>query len=439
MLQSMLSDQPLVTIALTDAVGENDETLKTVTICPWGEVESTKGSFVFDEESAAEIVKAFSAHGAAIPIDVEHETLGPSFQTPAGHTGAVGWIESFCEEPGKRFVGGVRWNERGRELIRGDAFRYLSPVFEIRVSDRKVVGIHSAAITTKPAMPKMEKLAASQTIPGETVAFRVPDELKRLKAAMGISLDTMDHEAVRYAVERVGQNAADQHLARTVRDHFKLPPSASVDAVLAAMANVGHDVSCGKRSPFQETFQKICKAIGVPMDADEGTVLTALSGLKSKASPTSVTVADAVYDETLRESATSKQQRLEREALKAQAVQERAKRGEILYASAIAGNRISPHHKASAEAFHQIAIEDPDRFELLVMSITPYAPTGVSQPPPKEVYEREKIIRRALSQYEADPKLQAITSRESFVNGALRDDGFERVGESDRKMFRLGA
>lgn len=145
------------------ASADGKAVLLAIRLSPWGEVQSTNGTYVMDDEAAAEIVAAFAKHGTALPIDREHETLPQN--TPAtGSRGAVGWIEDVYPEPGNGLMGKVRWTDEGRALVRADAFRYLSPVLMVRTSDRRAVALHSAAMTNKPAIPQMDRLAASQTI-----------------------------------------------------------------------------------------------------------------------------------------------------------------------------------------------------------------------------------------------------------------------------------
>jgi hypothetical protein len=185
------------------AIGDG---LKTVKLAGWGRTESMNGDFIIDDEGVPEILRTFAEHGTAIPIDVEHETL-PERQPAAGSRGAIGWIEKVFAEANKGLFGLVRWSDAGKALIRGDAFRYLSPVFLIRKDDRRVVGVHSAALTNKPAIPKMERLAASQNANTATTA-------------------------------PADENAA---IAASVRERLGLPATANADAVLLAMTVVGAD------------------------------------------------------------------------------------------------------------------------------------------------------------------------------------------------------
>jgi hypothetical protein len=181
--------------------------LKTVKLAGWGRTESTNGDFIIDDEGVREILRTFSERAESLPVDVEHESLAD--RKPAtGSRGAVGWLEKLWgSEAEKGLFALVRWSDTGKALIRSDAFRYLSPVFVIRKDDRKVVAVHSAAITTLPAIGKMDRLAASQNASAETTAM-------------------------------ADENAA---IAASVRERLGLPATANRDAVLLAMTVVGAD------------------------------------------------------------------------------------------------------------------------------------------------------------------------------------------------------
>jgi phage I-like protein len=171
----------------TPEVGEG---LKQVRLSPWGKVESTNGDFIVDDEGVREILRTFAERGESLPIDIEHESL-PERQPATGSRGAIGWIEKVFAEANRGLFALVKWSDAGKQLIRSDAFRYLSPVFVIRKDDRRVIGLHSAAITTLPAIGKMDRLAASQNAKTETTAMA--DENARIaqsvRSALGLRKD----------------------------------------------------------------------------------------------------------------------------------------------------------------------------------------------------------------------------------------------------------
>ncbi len=152
-----------------------------VLLLPWGDVVSDKGDFLIDDESAAAMVAAFSEHGTDLPIDYEHQTLGGEYARADGTAPAAGWIRRLEVVPRQGIFGTVEWTARGRELIAAREYRYLSPVVEVRQSDKRAVGLHSAAMTNKPAIVGMRPIANKV---GEGELARENGMLKTTLAAM---------------------------------------------------------------------------------------------------------------------------------------------------------------------------------------------------------------------------------------------------------------
>lgn len=135
-----------------------------VLIAPWGRVRSTAGDFVLDDESASATIEAFAAHGTDVPIDYEHQTLGGAYSSPDGLAPAAGWIKALKlvrpEEASDGRAAGlwaeVQWTPEAAAKLASRHYRYLSPVALVRRSDRRLVGLHSAALTNKPAIIGMQ-------------------------------------------------------------------------------------------------------------------------------------------------------------------------------------------------------------------------------------------------------------------------------------------
>jgi len=225
----------------TSEVGDG---LKQVRLSPWGKVESTNGDFIVDDEGVGEVLRTFSERAESVPVDVEHESL-PERQPATGSRGAIGWIEKVFAEVNKGLFGLVRWSDAGKALIRSDAFRYISPVFLIRKDDRRVVGLHSAALTNLPAIPKMERLAASQN--GNTDAGHTVD-IGDIADLLGVEIPT-NHvpgcagtlPARCYAKLKALLADDAVAIAASARERLGLPATANRDAVLLAMTVVGAD------------------------------------------------------------------------------------------------------------------------------------------------------------------------------------------------------
>jgi len=162
-----------------------------VLIVPWGVVEGAGDRFIVDEEAGRLAIEAFEAHGTDIPIDYEHQTLGGEYASPTGQAPAAGWIrrlvlrvpradaagpgsdgqgqegqgEGSRAQPDRAEDGGpaglwaeVQWTEPARAQLAARQYRYLSPVAIVRKADRRLVAIHSVALTNKPAIAGMRAI-----------------------------------------------------------------------------------------------------------------------------------------------------------------------------------------------------------------------------------------------------------------------------------------
>lgn len=127
---------------------------KLVKLLPLGLVHSQKGDFLVDNESYQAIRKKFNERQLQIPIDYEHQTL-KDMEAPA-----AGWIKDIVLKS-DGIYGAVDWTERAAEYLENREYRYLSPVLLRRDSDRKVIGLHSAALTNTPAIDAMTAIVNS--------------------------------------------------------------------------------------------------------------------------------------------------------------------------------------------------------------------------------------------------------------------------------------
>lgn len=171
--------------AVGQAATEGGATVpQRILIAPAGQVRSASGSFLVDGEAMEITVAAFQAHGTDIPIDYEHQTLGGLYSSPSGQAPAAGWIKSLIavssssaieDDDGQPLAEGlwaeVSWTSEAREKLAARQYRYISPVALVRRSDRRLVGIHSVALTNKPAIvgmrPVVNRVDAPQQVPGD--------------------------------------------------------------------------------------------------------------------------------------------------------------------------------------------------------------------------------------------------------------------------------
>ncbi len=165
--------------------------ISSVMIAPWGEVRSTNGVFIVDEEAARLVMEAFAAHRTDLPVDYEHQSLGGAYASPTGQAPAAGWIrairavrpgEAGGGEPG--LYGDVEWTESARARLSAREYRYLSPVVLVRRYDRRVVALHSAALTNKPAIAGIKPIVNRSPAAG---GIEAEGALEGLRQALGMS------------------------------------------------------------------------------------------------------------------------------------------------------------------------------------------------------------------------------------------------------------
>lgn len=219
-MNTTTNDKPLMpdseTRPLRSAALDAHAVPARVLLAPWGEVESTRGDFLVDEESARLVVEAFEEHGTDLPIDFEHQTLGGAYAAPNGQAPAAGWIKRLAVEPGVGLLADIEWTDPAREMLAARQYRYLSPVALVRKQDRKLVAIHSAALTNKPAIVGMAPIvhrdgagalpADSATIMALRNSLDLPQEAESedVLAAAAARLASLQDEARRRTVaERV--------------------------------------------------------------------------------------------------------------------------------------------------------------------------------------------------------------------------------------------
>lgn len=150
-----------------------------IKILPLGHVQSQKGDFYVDDESADLIRKQFKDRRLDLPIDYEHQTL-KDMQAPAG-----GWIKDIYKGE-DAVIAKVRWTDRAAEYLKNREYRYLSPVVLTRKSDKKVVALHSAALTNTPAIDGMFAIVNSMDLSDYEYEEENNMDLKKLAALLGL-------------------------------------------------------------------------------------------------------------------------------------------------------------------------------------------------------------------------------------------------------------
>ena len=101
-----------------------------------------------DAESLQAIADELNASGEELLCDVDHAASRRGLDRD---THAAGWFSRFVVDPIKGLFAKLRLTKRGRELVEGRDYRFLSPSFMLG-EDGKPKALTSCSLTNTPAM-----------------------------------------------------------------------------------------------------------------------------------------------------------------------------------------------------------------------------------------------------------------------------------------------
>lgn len=356
--------------------------LKRIMLTPWGEVKSRNQDFVVDDESAAEIVAAFDAGGRDIPIDFEHTTVGGNFATPSGAAPAAGWITKIVVEKGIGIFGLVKWNTAAAAMILADEYRWLSPVMVYRKKDRKAVEIQSAALTNKPALIDMERVAAKDA------GDRDGD-------------DTMDTKKLRAALLAAGVKLADD---------------ADDGAVIAASKAF---VEAAAKQPEAPSLEPIASKLGLAKDSTIATIAAKL-------------------DTFQKESVPAVEYKAMADRLLAIETRDKDRESQTLVAKAIEDAKLNPHDAKQMDWARAYAKSDPVGFgKWSDVATTIHSTTRIIKPSPNldGGDDRATVIVAAKEEFKsASSRLRGLR-QDTWINGELRDKNMALLSAEEKKAL----
>ncbi len=147
-------------IALSIVVS-GDEPPSEFRIFTAGKVETTKGTFLFDEVAAVSVLAEYEAHGAELMVDYDHASLASISLDPAQSGKAAGWF-GLEVRAGELWAVNVRWTEHAASALRAKEWRYMSPAFSTDQEGR-VTSLLNVALTNLPATRQLEPLMAASS------------------------------------------------------------------------------------------------------------------------------------------------------------------------------------------------------------------------------------------------------------------------------------
>jgi hypothetical protein len=185
-----------------------DEPPKEFRIFTAGLNSTKKGTFLFDEKAAADVMAAFAKHGADLMLDLEHLSIDED--SPNFDPDARGWCRLEVRN-GELWAAGVSWTADGDARLREKRQRYVSPVFGFDPATRRISEILNIAITALPATDKPEALIAASARLTQGESPMNPEQFSAVAEALGLGADANieDVLATIAAMVKKVQNAAN--------------------------------------------------------------------------------------------------------------------------------------------------------------------------------------------------------------------------------------
>jgi phage I-like protein len=235
----------------------------------WIEIEG-EGKALVDRQAYEKVAAYFMRRGNDIVIDYEHQTV-EGVKAPA-----AGWIKAFRYTDGVGIEAQADWTEEAKSYIEKGEYRYFSPVFLVRNSDKRVIAVHSVALTNAPKINHLTPILAKL---GED--FREEetnmDFLKKLVAKLGLDAGA-DEDKVVEAVEAVVAKAGKgpEQVEVVAKDVLQALDLTEGDAS-TVVASIHALKQSTKGAVSREEFDRLQKDLN-KRDADEVVAKAVLTG-----------------------------------------------------------------------------------------------------------------------------------------------------------------
>lgn len=146
-------------------------------------------SFVFDDDSAAEVMRRFAVAGRdRLAVDYDHATYSDTKDAAP----AAGWFVPQIRN-GELWATDLKWTPRGAGYLKNAEYRFFSPTLEID-NDGHVEALRPIALTNDPALTNLRPLvAASRT------HHKAPT-MKLVLSSLGLAADA-DEQRIAAAIE----------------------------------------------------------------------------------------------------------------------------------------------------------------------------------------------------------------------------------------------
>ena len=175
--------------------------------------------YLVDQTSLALVKAMIASRGNEIHFDYEHASVQEKALLANGAP-AAGWIKDLIWEDGEGIKAKVDWTEKAALHIASKEYRYFSPVFAARPTDKRVCYLDSVALTNRPRTNNLTPILAALEVGLGQFEEETMDR-EKLIAALGLKADATD-EMIIAALAGIGMKFPDTQVNTQVNAQAKV-------------------------------------------------------------------------------------------------------------------------------------------------------------------------------------------------------------------------
>lgn len=247
---------------------------KEFRIFPFGEIESTKGKFIFDQQSAESVMERFKARGIDMSGDYEHAATQPT--PPAEGAPSPLWCQLAVRADGLWAVA-VKWTARAIDYLKNGEIRYTSPAFFANRETKRITRLHNIALTNDPATIDAEPLVAASALDRRSDLVTLSMSFDQVRDALALALPGKYPDQCPWVCD-VYDDTVVFNLGQKLWQAPYLVDGST--AVIGDATEVQRTYTPIASSEGEMTMKSLLTTLGLKADATEGDALIALSTIQ---------------------------------------------------------------------------------------------------------------------------------------------------------------
>ncbi len=203
---------------------------------------SSKGTVLFDEQAAKDVMACYQKQGVKVMIDLEHLSLDDSSNNY--DPDARGWVKLEVED-GDLWASSADWTPDGQNRLEDKRQRYISPAFTVDKETKRVKAVLNLALVGMPATHEAQDLLAASRFARLSAKF--PDSNLE---TLTLKVDSMPPEILQM---------------------LGLPPEATAEDVVAALKALMSKTASKETPPAPVADDKVeAKVLALTVRAEAG-------------------------------------------------------------------------------------------------------------------------------------------------------------------------